>query len=154
MKVRVILFALAALFLGATVCLADDPHMGTWKLNEAKSKFGPGATKNHTVVYEVAGDSVKVTVDGVDADGNAIHSEWTGKFNGRFYPVTGDPASDSRSYRRINKRTMALTGKKNGKVNLTGRIIATANGRTRTVTTTGTNSKGKKVSNRAVYDRE
>jgi len=154
MKVRVILFALAALFLGATVCLADDPHMGTWKLNEAKSKFGPGATKNHTVVYEAAGDSVKVTVDGVDADGNAIHSEWTGKFNGRFYPVTGDPASDSRSYRRINKRTMALTGKKDGKVNLTGRIIATANGRTRTVTATGTNSKGKKVSNRAVYDKE
>ena len=89
-----------------------------------------------------------------DADGNAIHSEWTGKFNGRFYPVTGDPASDSRSYRRINKRTMALTGKKDGKVNLTGRIIATANGRTRTVTATGTNSKGKKVSNRAVYDKE
>lgn len=154
MKVRVILFALAALFLGATVCLADDPHMGTWKLNEAKSKFGPGATKNHTVVYEAAGDSVKVTVDGVDADGSPVHSEWTGKFNGRFYPVTGDPASDSRSYRRINKRTMALTGKKDGKVNLTGRIIATANGRTRTVVSTGTNSKGKKVSNRAVYDKE
>ncbi len=154
MKVRVILFALAALFLGTSVGLADDPHMGTWKLNEAKSKFGPGATKNHTVVYEVSGDSVKVTVDGVDADGKAIHSEWTGKFNGKFYPVTGDPASDLRAYRRINKHTMALTGKKNGKVNLTGRITVTANGRTRSVTTTGTTSKGKKVSNRAVYDKE
>ena len=154
MKVRVILFALAALFLSATVALADDPHMGTWKLNEAKSKFGPAATKNHTVVYETAGDDIKVTVDGTDAAGSAVHSEWTGKFNGRFYPVSGDPASDQRAYRRINKHTMAITGKKAGKVTLTGRITVTANGRSRTVTTTATNAQGKKASTRAVYDKE
>jgi hypothetical protein len=154
MKVRVILLTLAALFASATVCLAQNPHMGTWKLNEAKSKYSPGATKNHTVVYEAAGGSTKVTVDGVDGDGNAVHSEWTGKFDGKYYPVTGDPASDMRAYRRINNHAMSLTGKKDGKVNLTGRIIVSANGRTRTVTTTGTNSMGKKISNRAVYDKE
>ena len=154
MKRIVILLTLAVLFVGGTVCLADSPHMGTWKLNEAKSKFSPGATKNNTVVYEPAGDSVKVTVDGVDGAGNAIHSEWTGKFDGKFYAVTGDPASDMRSYRKINNRTLALTGKKGGKVNLTGRIVVSANGKTRTVTTTGTDSKGKRMSNRAVYDKE
>jgi hypothetical protein len=154
MKGRVILLTLVALFVGATVCLADDPNMGTWKLNEAKSKFGPGATKNTTVVYEAAGDSVKVTVDGVDGAGNAIHSEWTGKFDGKSYPVTGDPTSDMRSYRQINNHTLALTGKKDGKVTVTGRIVVSANGRTRTVTTTGTNSKGKRASSRAVYDKQ
>jgi hypothetical protein len=153
MKRRVILFTLAALFVGVTVSLAADPHMGTWKLNEAKSKFSPGATKNNTVVYEAAGDSVKVTVDGVDGEGNPIHSEWTGKFDGKFYPVTGDATSDMRSYRKINSRTLALTGKKDGKITVTGRIAVTANGLTRTVTTTGTDSKGKKFSNRAVYDK-
>jgi hypothetical protein len=150
----VILFTLAALFAGAVVCLADDPNMGTWKLNEAKSKFSPGATKNHTVVYAAAGDSVKVTVDGVDSAGNPSHNEWTGKFDGKYYPVTGDPTSDMRSYRRINSRTLALTAKKGGKVTLTGRIVVSANGRTRTVTTTGTDSKGKKVTNRGVYDKQ
>jgi hypothetical protein len=154
MKGRVILLTLAALFVGVTVCLADNPHMGTWKLNEAKSKFGPGATKNHTVVYEAAGDSVKVTVDGVDGDGNPTHNEWTGKFDGKFYAVTGDPTSDMRSYRKINNHTMALTGKKGGKVTLTGRITVTANGQTRTVTTNGTDSKGKRFSTRAVYDKQ
>ena len=154
MKRIVILLTLAVLFVGGTVCLAQNPHMGTWKLNEAKSKFSPGATKNTTVVYEPAGDSVKVTVDGVDGARNAIHSEWTGKFDGKFYAVTGDPASDMRSYRKINNRTLALTGKKGGKVNLTGRIVVSANGKTRTVTTTGTDSKGKRMSNRAVYDKE
>ena len=154
MKRIVILLTLAVLFVSVTVCLADDPHMGTWKLNEAKSKFGPGATKNHTVVYEAAGDSVKVTVDGVDGDGNPSHNEWTGKFNGKFYPVTGDPTSDMRSYRKVNNHTLALTGKKDGKVSLTGRITVTANGRTRTVTTNGTDSKGKRFSTRAVYDKQ
>ena len=154
MKRIVILLTLAVLFVGVTVCLADSPQMGAWKLNEAKSKFGPGATKNHTVVYEAAGDSVKVTVDGVDGDGNPSHNEWTGKFDRKFYPVTGDPTSDMRSYRKVNNHTLVLTGKKDGKVTLTGRIVVSANGRTRTVTTTATDSKGKSMSNKAVYDKQ
>ena len=125
-------------------------QMGTWKLNEAKSKLAPGVS-NTTVVYEAVGDSVKVTVDGVDSAGNPSHNEWTGKFDGKFYPVTGDPTSDERSYQKVNNRTLALTAKKAGKVSLTGRIVVSDNGRTRTVTTRET---GSKVSNRAVYDKE
>jgi hypothetical protein len=151
MKRIVILLTLAALFVGVTVCLADSPHMGTWKLNEAKSNFSPGAAKNTTVVYEAAGDSVKVTVDGVDGNGGATHNEWTGKFDGKFYPVTGDATSDMRSYRKINNRTLALTGKKGSQVTLTGRIVVSADGKTRTVTTTATDSK---LSNTAVYDKQ
>ena len=154
MKRILILLTLAALFVGVTVCLADSPQMGTWKLNEAKSKFSPGATKNTTVVYEAAGDSVKVTVDGVDGEGKPSHNEWTGKFDGKYYAVTGDPTSDMRSYRKINSNTLALTGKKGDKVTLTGRIVVSATGKTRTVTTTGTDAQGKKVTNKAVYDKQ
>ena len=156
MKGIAILLTLAALFVGVTVCLAeaDSPQMGTWKLNEAKSKFSPKATKNNTVVYEAAGDSVKVTVDGVDGDGNPSHNEWTGKFDGKFYAVTGDPTSDMRSYRKINDRTLALTAKKGDKVTLTGRIVVSVDGKTRTVTTTGTDSTGNKATNTAVYDKQ
>jgi hypothetical protein len=154
MKRIVILLTLAVLFVGVAVALADSPQMGTWKLNEAKSKFPPGASKNKTVVYEAAGDSVKVTVDGVDGAGNPTHNEWTGKFDGKFYPVTGDPTSDMRSYRKINNNTLALTGQKGGKVTLTGRIVVSANGKTRTVTTSATDSKGKRTSTRAVYDKQ
>ena len=154
MKVSVIVLTLAVLSAGVVVCLADDPNMGTWKLNEAKSKFSPGAGKNHTVVYEAAGDMVKVTVDGTDSEGKPTHNEWTGKFDGKYYPVTGDPASDMRRYRRINSRTLALTAKKGAKVTLTGRIAVSANGRSRTVTTSGTDSKGKRVRVKAVYDKQ
>lgn len=154
MKGRLILLTLAVLFSSATVCLAQSPHMGTWKLNEAQSKFVAGAPKNHTVVYEAAGDEIKVIVDGVDGAGNATHNEWTGKFDRKFYPVTGDPTSDTRSYRKINNRTMTLTAKKDGKVSLSGRIVVSANGRTRVITTTATGASGKRLSNRAVYDKE
>jgi len=154
MKRVVILITFVALCFGVAVAQADNPQMGTWKLNEAKSKFGAGANKNHTVVYEAAGDSTKVTVDGTDGEGNPTHNEWTGKFDGKFYAVTGDPTSDTRSYRKIGSRTLTLIAKKGAKVTLTGRVVVSVDGKTRTVTTTGTNAKGKRVTNTAVYDKQ
>jgi hypothetical protein len=128
--------------------------MGTWKLNEAKSKFAPGAAKNNTVVYEAAGDNVKVTVDGTDGNGKPTHNEWTGKFDGKDYPVTGDPSSDARSYKKVDDRTLDLTVKKDGKATTTGRIVVAADGKSRTITTSGTDAKGKKIKNTAVYDKQ
>jgi hypothetical protein len=154
MKAKTITLTLALCFVAAVVCFASQSLIGTWKLNEAKSKFAPGAPKNHTVVYEAAGDDVKVTVDGNDPDGNPTHNEWTGKFDEKDYPVTGDPASDARSYKMVDDRTLELTIKKGGKVTLTGRIVTSADGKTRTVTTRGTDAKGKKFENVAVYDKQ
>jgi len=153
MRARTILMTLTVCLVAAVVCFAS-PQMGTWKLNEAKSKLAPGAPKNHTVVYEAAGDNVKVTVDGTDADGKALHNEWTGKFDGKDYPVTGDPTSDTRAYKQVNDHTLDMTIKKDGKVIMTGKIVVAADGKTRTVTTSGTDAKGKKVKNTAVYDKQ
>jgi hypothetical protein len=154
MKSRTILLTVAALFAAVVVCFAADVNMGTWKLNEAKSKLSPGAAKNNTVVYAAAGDSVKVTVDGVDAKGKPTHNEWTGKFDGKDYPVTGDPESDARTYKRVNDHTLALTDKKGGKVTLTGRVVVSADGKSRTVTISGTDAMGMKISTTMVYDKQ
>jgi hypothetical protein len=154
MKIKAPILALALLFAGVTVASAQDANIGTWKLNEAKSHFGKGATKNHTVVYEMAGDDTKVIVDGNAADGSAVHSEWTGKFDGRYYAVTGDATSDKRMYRRINKRTLAIRGTKEGKTTLTGTIAISRNGKMRTVSTSNRNSTGRWIRNTAVYDKQ
>src|SRR5215468_10220450 len=123
MKTRTFVLTFFVCFVAAAVCFADDSaFMGTWKLNEAKSKPAPGSAKNSTVEYAAAGDSVKVTIDGTDADGKPAHNEWTGKFDGKDYPVTGDPNSDMRSYKKIDDHTMELTNKKAGKVTATGKI--------------------------------
>jgi hypothetical protein len=154
MKLKTIGLTLALCFFGAAFCFADDPQMGTWKLNEAKSKFAPGATKNNTVVYEAAGDNVKITVDGTDKDGKSTHNEWTGNFDGKDYPVTGDPTSDMRSYKKIDDRKLKMKVKKDGKVTASGRIVVSADGKSRTVTTSGTDAEGKKVQNTVVYDKQ
>ncbi len=154
MKTRSIALTIVVCLAGLTLCFAESSIMGTWKLNEAKSKFSPGAPKNHTVVYEAAGDNIKVTVDGVDAQGKPTHSEWTGKFDGKDYPLTGDPTSDSRSYKKVNGNTMDLTNKKDGKATVTARIVVSADGKTRTVTLHATDAKGKKISETAVYDKQ
>lgn len=154
MKVKTMVLTLAFCLAGVAVCLAADAHMGTWKLNEAKSKLSPGAPKNSTVVYEAAGDNIKVTVDGTDADGKPSHNEWTGKFDGKDYPLVGDPSSDTRSYKVIDANTLELTGKKDGKVTTTGRIVVAADGKSRTVTATGTDAKGGKMDVMSVYDKQ
>jgi hypothetical protein len=155
MKARARLLSFAVLFVAAAVCVAaDDLNLGTWKLDEAKSKIGAGAPKNTTVVYEAAGDTVKVTVDGVGADGKPSHNEWTGKYDGKDYPVTGDPSSDMRSYKQINARTLTLTNKKDGKVTVTGKITVSVDGKTRTVSTSSKDASGKKISSTAVYNKQ
>jgi len=154
MKTKAVVLMLAFCIAGVAVCLAQSSMMGTWKLNEAKSKFGAGATKNSTVIYEAAGDDVKVTVEGTDTTGATTHSDWTGKFDGKDYPVTGDSTSDTRSYKKVNDRTVTFTAKKDGKVTLTGRIVLSADGKTRTVTTSAINKEGAKITSTAVYDKE
>ena len=153
MKAKTIALTISLFFASVVMGFQNNPQLGTWKLNEAKSKFA-GKARNHTVVYEITGDQIKVTVDGVDENGAAAHSEWTGKFDGKDYPVTGDANSDVRSYRTINKNTLALSGKKAGKVTVSGRIVVSGDGKTRTVTTSTTNAQGKKVVNTAVYDKQ
>src|SRR5579864_6128414 len=154
MKPRTIVLSIILCFVATGVCFAQNPFMGTWKLNEAKSKLAPGMAKNSTVVYEPAGDSVKVTIDGTDAAGNPTHNEWTGKFDGRDYPVTGDPNSDSRSYDLRSAHKMGFKVKKEKKVTTTGTIIVSGDGKRRTVIASGTDAQGKKFKSTAVYDKQ
>lgn len=153
MNVRKTALTVAVILLG-TICFAQNANMGTWKLNEAKSKLGAGLPKNNTVVYEAAGDSIKATVDGVDASGKPTHSVWVGKFDGKDYPVTGDPTSDTRALKQIDEHTIELTSKKAGKVTLTGKIVVSADGKSRMLTASATDSMGMKAEGMSFYDKQ
>ncbi len=82
-----------------------------------------------------------------------MHSEWTGKLDGKDYPITGDPTSDTRAFKTSGEKTIEITSKKDGKVSGTGTIVVAPDGKSRTVTTTMTNAKGEKVTTTAVYDK-
>jgi hypothetical protein len=154
MKTKTFVLGAAVWSAAVAVGLAADPNVGSWKLNEAKSKIAAGAPRNITVVYTAAGDSYKCVVDGVDGAGKPAHNEWTGKFDGKDYPVTGDPSADTRSIRMVKAGHYALTNKKGGKTMVTGTIEFSADAKTRTLTTEVTDSAGKKMTSVAVYDRQ
>ena len=136
------------------MCCRGRPEHGYLEAQRGQVEIQPGRSKNTSVVYEAAGDSVKVTVDGVGADGKPTHNEWTGKFDGKDYPLTGDPTADTRSYKKIDARTMELSNKKGGKPVVTGKITVSADGKSRTVAVSGTDASGKKVTSTAVYDKQ
>jgi hypothetical protein len=153
MKLRTSVLTAAVCLVAAACFAATDAQMGTWKLNEAKSKFSTKA-RNNTVVYMTMGDSVMVTIDGLDADGKPVHTEWTGKLDGKDYPVTGDSTSDTRAYTQVDDHTLTFAGKKAGKVTISGKIVVSADGKTRTVSSTATDAAGNKSEATAVYDKQ
>jgi hypothetical protein len=154
MKAKMLLLSAALCFAGTALGLAQGPQMGTWKLDEAKSKVPAGLAKNSTVVYTAVGDNVKVTTDGTVGDGKPSHTEWTGKFDGKDYPLTGDPTTDSRSYKLIDDHTLDMTGTKGGKVTNSGHVVVSADGKTRTLHLSATDPSGKKISGISVYNKQ
>ena len=156
MKTKTIALSLG-LILAAGALYAADPMEGTWKLNEAKSKLTRGTVKNNKVVYDskrLGSGRWEITTDGTDSDGKPVHIEWKGKFDGKDYQVTGDPNSDMRAYTKVNDQTLNITAKRAGKVTATGRIVVSADGKSRVVNVNGTTAKGKTFSNTVVYDKE
>ena len=153
MKVQKIAWTLALCLAGVVMCYASDPNMGTWKMNEAKSKASPMAMRNTTVVYAQSGDDIKVTTDGT-MDGKPVQTEWTGKFDGKDYPLTGDPTANTRSYKKMGENGLELTNKKDGKTVTEGHITISADGKVRTLKVNGTDADGKKFSYTAVYDKQ
>jgi hypothetical protein len=152
-KTRIAVTVLALSFIATAACFAANPQMGTWKLNEAKSKLAPGMGKNTTVVYVEQKDKIKITVEGVDNDGKPRHGVWVGKFNGKAYPSKGNMTWDAAAYTVVNDRTNDITAMKDGKVMWTGRVEVSADGKSRTVTVHGTDPNGKKFSSKVVYDK-
>ena len=153
MKTKTIGLALALSVATAAMCFANNPTLGTWKLNESKSTLGDGAGKTTLVVWEKVGDHQKCTVEGTDADGKKTHSVWTGKLDGKFYAITGDPQADQRSFKMNGENTVDMVTQKDGKTVGDGTIVVATDRKSRTVTSTMTNAKGVKVTSTSAYDK-
>jgi len=145
----------AILLLTAAVHGADN-FLGTWTLNVAKSKYDPGpAPRSQTTILEaVAGGTTKERGDRVNADGSKTQWEWTAKFDGKDYPVKGDPDRDTVSLKKIDDNSIEVTNKKDGKVTNTMKIVVAKDGKSRTNEASFTNAKGVKVHNIIFFDRK
>jgi hypothetical protein len=149
--VLIVAVALTLLHTAAD-CFAANPHIGIWKFNEAKSKMHAGVTKNNTITYSEQGDRIKATADGTHSDGTPSHSVWIGKFDGKAYPVTGNPHHNAERYSVINDHTAAIQGLQDGKVVWWGTITISKDGKTRTATLHSHDANGKNYTVKKVYD--
>jgi len=150
MKIALVVTLVAAAY---GVQAQADPTVGTWKLNLAKTKYNAGqAPKSSTLVIEAAGQGVKLTSNTVLADGSTRKISYTATYDGKDAAVTGTPDYDTLS---LKKTTNGMDGsrKKAGKVVQTFTRVVSADGKTMTVTSTGTGSTGK-VDNVQVYDKQ
>jgi hypothetical protein len=138
------------------VVIAADNNVGTWQLNLAKSNYSPGpAPKSQTLKIEAWGDDgVKYAADGVGADGKPTHTEFQAKYDGKDYPFKGNPDADRLSYKRIDANTLEATTTLKGKNTTMVKVVVSADGKTRTVTQTGTNAQGQALNITSVYERQ
>jgi hypothetical protein len=152
--VRSVVAVLVVLVFAHSVHAADT-QAGTWKINMAESKFnGAKAPKNQVTTIEAIEGGVTNVTDILDAEGKSIHYEFTVIYGDKDYPVKGDPARDTVAVKKIDEYTFEITNKKAGKVVSSVRAEYARDGKTRTMTTSGTNAQGEKTTTVTVWDRQ
>jgi hypothetical protein len=157
---RIFLFVVLPLFaLSSIVGLAQTPakpaFAGTWKLNLAKSTYSPGPTpKSQVATLAAVAGGMSVVSDRVEADDQKVHFEWTAMFDGKDYPVKGDPSRDAVSVKKIDDYNLEITNKKGGKVTTTIKAVYEKDGKHRVETVTGLNAQGQAIKNVTSWDKQ
>jgi hypothetical protein len=148
--------AVAFVLVGGMAFAQSDSNLGTWKLNVAKSKYSAGTgNQSSTATIAAAGAGVKIIVDSVSHDGTVGHIEFNANYDGKDNPVVGDSTNgDMVSLTRINATTTKQVYKKAGKSTVTQTFVVSSDGKTRTITATGTNALGQTVNSVTFWDKQ
>jgi hypothetical protein len=148
------LLVCVATWMGAAVAFAGENWVGSWKLNAAKSQLGSGAIRAQTLKFEATPDGIKLTSEGTDAEGKPMNGGYTSKFDGKDVPWAGNPMADTASPKRIDDNSYENIWKKGGKATVTAKVSVSKDGKTLTVTQTGTDAQGKAIHSVAVYEKQ
>jgi len=152
---RLIVCSLALLFASSAFLQAADQFTGTWVLNVAKSKYSPGMPpKSQTTKLETLSDGIREVVDRVNADGTTTHWDFTAKFDGKDYPVMGDPDRDMASVKKLDDYTLEVVNKKAGKVTTSMKLVVAKDGKSRTNTVSGQTAAGVPINNVLFFDKK
>jgi len=148
-RVSVVLLMMIAVSLAlALVAAATDAGLavGTWK------KASATGVESAQIVAQT--NSFRLVLNTVDPNGNPIHAEFTGKQDGKDYPVTGLPNADTVSLVKIDAQTFDCLYKKGGKAVRTERIVISKNGKRATVFKKGSDQTGLDAIVVSVWDKQ
>jgi len=153
--IPVLAVVLASLVAAVSIQAQADPFIGTWRLNVEKSQYSPGPPPRSQVsVWALTAKGVKITTTGIGADGKPTSQDTTARFDGKDHPTIGNPDYDTASFKRIDANTLQVTRRRDGKVAQTATFVVSTDGKTRTITTKGTNVLGQTINNVSVYERQ
>jgi hypothetical protein len=139
----------------ALLAQSQESIFGTWKMNEAKSKYNPGPPKSNMAKWEAFQGGVKLTVDVVPVKGETQHWEVSGKFDGKDNPVKGNnPDGDTAAFSKTDARTYEIVQKNGSKTTITGHIVVAPDGKTRITTNTGKDGQGQTINNTMFYEKQ
>jgi len=139
---RKILLTLILLCLPATLW-ADDPFIGTWNMNPSKSTFSYPAPKRFTMIVKAVQGELECIEDVITAEGKVIRRSYRGKYDGKDYPLKGDPTMDTISFTPIKENKSTYVIKKSGKEVLRGESVVSEDGKTWIDTGSGNDARGK-----------
>ena len=143
-----------AVFGLAGLLFAADAFVGTWKQNVAKSKLANPPPNSQVLVFTAQENGLKLLADGENANGTTFHVEFTAKFDGKDYPLTGSSDGDTIAIEKIDANTFTERFKKAGKEVLNAHLVVSKDGKTLTRTINRKDATGKEVTNIAVFDKQ
>jgi len=138
----------------ATIAVAADPFVGTWKLNVAKSKSTGPAPKSEIFTITAQGGGFKWASESVAADGKATNAVWSGKYDGKDYSLTENADFDTVASKRVGANTLDAVLKKGGKVVGSIRWVVSKDGKTLTLTEKLKNAQGQEINDVGVLDKQ
>jgi len=141
-----------------TVFAAQNPFVGTWKLNPSKSRFGDEARGSQVVVIqEIRGGEREALQSKSDIrydDGRTVHTEWTTTLDGETGPLRGDAHYDSISVKKIDDFTLEVTSMKEKTIGRVSKWTISNGGKTMTRTQKVTSPGAKPVDNIILFEKQ
>ena len=154
---RLLAFLALSLVASGVLLAQENPRVGTWKLNVAKSKFtGVQPPKSETRTIVAQGNGETVTLEGIAADGSPISYSITLNFDSKDSPISGTHllGADTVAAKRVDANTVTSTSKKAGKTIFTTRTVVSKDGKVTTQTTKGVNGDGVPISITMIWDKQ
>ncbi len=131
----------------------DDPLIGRWVLDRARSEFSGNVPEKRVTIFELAPDgALKHVTETIVANGSTDRVEYAAKYDGKEVPITNSFLWTV-SVKRIDARTSERSGKVMGEVVETSKRTVSPDGQTLTIVTTGVNN-GNEYSSTQVFTRE
>ena len=153
---RLLIISLALVLLGSPIAAAEPPGrvpeawLGTWVLNVGRSIY-PSAQPYNRASFRIerTGDGFRVIYDMVHPRGGTTHMEWTGRMDGRDYPLQGVDQALTYAYTSAADGSGEIVVKIDGREAARSRVTVEDGGRTMVTRTTAAGG----VTSATVYEK-